>query len=75
MVRCFLCALNYVQSSKSLGNTFAWLPGSQSIDPSEFNISYISSLQSLNLVLIACAKLNDHRGTWTGCLKIIKILF
>ena len=75
VVRCFLCALNYGQSSKSLSNTFAWLSVGQSTDPNEVNIFYISPLQSLNLVLIACAKLNGHWGTWTGCLKIIKILF
>ena len=33
---------------------------------------YISPLKSLNLVLIHGAKLDRHRGTWTGC-KINKI--
>ena len=31
---------------------------------------YISPLKSLNLALIPGAKLDAHRGTWTGCLNI-----
>ena len=30
----------------------------------------ISKVKYLNLLLIPGAKLNDHRGTWTGCLGI-----
>ena len=32
----------------------------------------ISTLKSLNLVLISGAKLNGHKGTWAGCLKLIR---
>ena len=46
------------------------LPGRKSTFPSEFNFSYISPLNSLNLVLIPGAKLDGHRGTWTGCIEL-----
>ena len=32
---------------------------------------YISPLRSLNLVLIPDAKLDGHRGTWTGCAIVL----
>ena len=42
--------------------------GEKSTGPGEFNFIYISPLKSLHLVLIPRAKLDDHRGSWTGCL-------
>ena len=47
---------------------FAQLPGEKSTDPGEFNFFYISPLKSLDLVLILGEKLDDHRGTWMGCI-------
>ena len=34
-----------------------------------FFFFYISPLKSFNQVLIPGAKLDGHRGTWTGCLS------
>ena len=47
--------------------TFARLPGGKLTGPGEFKFFYASPLNSLNLVLIPGAKLDGHRGTWTGC--------
>ena len=55
-----------------LSMTFAELPGGKSTDPCEFNISDNSPLKYMDLVLIPSAKLNGHRGTWTGCLHLYR---
>ena len=56
-----------MESLHFLNITFAELPSGESTNPGEFNFFYISPLKSLNLVLIPGAKLDGHRGTWTGC--------
>ena len=50
----------------SILEIFAYLLGGKSTDPCEFNFFYISPLNSLNLVLITGAKLDDHRGERIG---------
>ena len=34
---------------------------------------HISPLKSLNLALILGAKMDAHRGTWTGCKKVLQL--
>ena len=57
----------FIKSLHFLNIIFAKLPGGKSTGPSEFNFFCISLLKSLNLALIPGAKLDAHRGTWTGC--------
>ena len=52
-----------------LNMIFAYLLGEKSTGPGEF--FNLSPLKSLSLVLIPGAKLDGHRGTWTGCVAAI----
>ena len=64
--------LNIIGNGSDLGKyleIFAQLPGGKSTNPGKFNFLYISLLNFLNLVLIPGAKLDDHWGTWTGCIN------
>ena len=59
MARCFPCALDFAKvTTRFLKSTGA----------DEFRSFYISPVKSLNLVLIRGGKVDEHRGTWTGCL-------
>ena len=59
----------FIKSLHFLNLIFAEVPGGESTGPGEFNFFQISPLISLNLALIPGAKLDAHRGTWTGCTK------
>ena len=47
-------------------------PGENQLTSVNLIFFNISTLKSLNLVLIPGAKLNGHQGTWAGCLKLIR---
>ena len=56
-----------MESLHFLNIIFAELLGGKLTIPSELNFFHISLLKSLNIVLIPGAKLDGHRGIWTGC--------
>ena len=45
---------------------FAFLPSGKLNGPDDFKFFHISPLNALNLALILGAKLDGHRGTWSG---------
>ena len=60
----------YFMESLHISNIiFAQLPIEKSTGSGEFNFFKLTPLKSLSLVLIPGAKLDGHRGTWTGCIK------
>ena len=64
--------VNESDLGKSL-EIFAYLPGGKSTGPGEFNLFYISPLNSSNFILIHRAKLDSHRGTSTGCIYTMRL--
>ena len=54
----------FIESLDILNTIFLSSLISNPLDPVDFIFFYISSLKSLNLVLIPGAKLDDHQGTW-----------
>ena len=59
--------IHFMKSLHFLIISFALIPSGKSTYCGEFNFFHISSLKSLNLVLIPGAKLDGYWGTWTGC--------
>ena len=76
MVRCFPCTLNFGQSNNTFYGFCVFSKHHLCLAPRwkikwpQWIIFYISSLKLLNLVLIPRAKLDGHRGTWTGCIIV-----
>ena len=54
----------FIESLDTLNTIFLSSLISNPLDPVDFIFFYISSLKSLNLVIIPGAKLDDHQGTW-----------
>ena len=73
MVRCFSCALDFGQSNNTFYGISAFFKHNfclvlrWKINQRRWIYFFLDSLESLNLVLIPGAKLDGHRGTWTGC--------